>query len=69
MNYTTFMKRREETSALAKEFVEKAMKRSQECSRSGEIEWAFVAGYLESAIANLATVSPAAVRELKSMVK
>ena len=67
MRYENLLKRRRETEVLAKALVEKAIRRSIELN-DGRLEYAFVAGYLESAIASVAAESPASVKVLKGMV-
>ncbi len=71
MKYETSLKRRRESEVLAKALVEKAIRRAEELNvlgNSGDI-YAFVAGYLESAIASVAAESPASINALKGMVK
>ena len=68
MRYETQLKRRREAEAFAKVLVEKARKRSEELY-DGQLNYAFVAGYLESALAQVAAESPASVKVLKGMVK
>ena len=68
MRYETQLKRRREAEAFAKALVEKARKRSEELN-DGQLNYAFVAGYLESALAQVAAESPASVKVLKGMVK
>ncbi len=71
MKYETSLKRRRESEVLAKALVEKAIRRAKELNvlgNSGDI-YAFVAGYLESAIASVAAESPASINALKGMVK
>ncbi len=51
----------------AKKLVEKASNRSIELN--GKVEWAFVAGYLSSALATVGAMSPASLKELEGMVK
>ena len=67
MRYETQLKRRREAEALAKALVEKVKLRSEELN-DGRLEWAFVAGYLESALAQVAAESPASVKVLTGMV-
>jgi hypothetical protein len=67
MRYETQLKRRRDAEALAKALVEKVKLRSEELN-DGRLEWAFVAGYLESALAQVAAESPASVKVLKGMV-
>jgi len=67
MKYETELKRRREAEAFAKALVEKAKNRSQELY-DGQLNYAFVAGYLESALAQVAAESPASVKVLKGMV-
>jgi hypothetical protein len=67
MRYETQLKRRREAEAFAKALVEKAKNRSQELY-DGQLNYAFVAGYLESALAQVAAESPASVKVLKGMV-
>ena len=68
MRYETQLKRRHEAEAFAKALVEKAKNRSEELY-DGQLNYAFVAGYLESALAQVAAESPASVKVLKGMVK
>ena len=68
MRYETQLKRRREAEAFAKALVEKARKRSEELN-DGQLNYAFVAGYLESALATVAAESPASVKVLKGMVR
>ena len=68
MRYENFLKRRREAEAFAKALVEKARKRSEELN-DGQLNYAFVAGYLESALAQVAAESPASLKALKGMVK
>lgn len=71
MKYETVLKRRRESEVLAKALVEKAIRRAKELNvlgNSGDI-YAFVAGYMESAIASVAAESPASIKVLKDMVK
>lgn len=67
MKYETQLKRRREAEAFTKALVEKAKNRSQELY-DGQLNYAFVAGYLESALAQVAAESPASVKVLKGMV-
>jgi hypothetical protein len=67
MRYETQLKRRREAEAFTKALVEKAKNRSQELY-DGQLNYAFVAGYLESALAQVAAESPASVKVLKVMV-
>jgi|APGre2960657373_1045057.scaffolds.fasta_scaffold238103_2 hypothetical protein len=67
MRYETQLKRRREAEAFTKALVEKAKNRSQELY-DGQLNYAFVAGYLESALAQVAAESPASVKVLKGMV-
>ena len=67
MRYETQLKRRREAEALAKALVEKAKNRSEELY-DGQLNYAFIAGYLESALAQVAAESPASVKVLKGMV-
>lgn len=67
MKYETELKRRYEAEAFTKALVEKAKNRSQELY-DGQLNYAFVAGYLESALAQVAAQSPASVKVLKGMV-
>lgn len=67
MRYENLLKRRREAEVLAKALVEKAIRRSIELN-DGRLEYAFVAGYLESAIASVVAESPASVKVLKGMV-
>lgn len=71
MKYETSLKRRRESEVLAKALVEKAIRRAKELNvlgNSGDI-YAFVAGYMESAMASVASESPASLKALKGMVK
>ena len=68
MRYENQLKRRREAEVLAKALVEKAKNRSEELN-DGQLNYAFVAGYLESALAQVAAESPASVKVLKGMVK
>ena len=68
MKYETSLKRRREAEAFAKALVEKAVARSLELNE-GRLEYAFVAGYMESAMATVAAESPASLKALKGMVK
>lgn len=71
MKYETVLKRRRESEVLAKALIEKAISRAKELNvlgNSGDI-YAFVAGYMESAIASVAAESPASIKVLKDMVK
>ncbi len=71
MKYETSLKRRREAEVLAKALIEKAIRRAEELNvlgDSGNI-YAFVAGYMESAIASVAAESPASLKALKGMVK
>lgn len=71
MKYETLAKRRRESEVLAKALVEKAIRRAEELNvlgNSGDI-YAFVAGYMESAMATVAAESPASLKSLKGMVK
>jgi hypothetical protein len=66
------MKRNPETRYIlsdiaVKKLVEKASNRSIELN--GKVEWAFVTGYLASALATVASMSPASLKELEGMVK
>lgn len=71
MKYETSLKRRREAEVLAKALIEKAIRRAEELNvlgDSGNI-YAFVAGYMESAMATVAAESPASLKALKGMVK
>lgn len=71
MKYETSLKRRREAEVLAKALVEKAIRRAKELnvlSNNGDY-YAFVAGYMESAMATVAAESPASLKALKGMVK
>jgi hypothetical protein len=68
MKYETIRNRQREAEAFTKALVEKAKNRSEELNE-GRLEWAFVAGYLESALAQVAAESPASVKVLKGMVR
>ena len=67
MKYETSLKRRREAEEFAKALLEKACRRSEELNE-GRMEYAFVAGYLESALASVAAESPSALKVLKGMV-
>ena len=67
MKYETQLKRRREAEAFTKALVAKVKLRSEELNE-GRLEWAFVAGYLGSALARVAAESPASVKVLKGMV-
>lgn len=74
MKYNSELKlllRRREAEAFSKALVEKAIHRAKELNvlgNSGDI-YAFVAGYMESAMATVAAESPASLKALKGMVK
>jgi hypothetical protein len=68
MKYETILKRRDLSEALAKALVAKVKRRSEELNE-GRMEWAFVAGYLESALATVAAESPASLKKIAEMVK
>jgi hypothetical protein len=68
MKYEALEKRRVAADILTKALVEKVQRRSEELN-DGRLEWAFVAGYLESAIASIASESPASLKALARMVK
>jgi hypothetical protein len=68
MRYENLLKRQREAEVLTKALVEKAKNRSEELY-DGQLNYAFVAGYLESALATVAAESPASVKVLKGMVK
>ncbi len=68
MKYETIRNRREMSAALAKALVAKVKLRSEELNE-GRLEWAFVAGYLESALASVAAESPASMKHLVGLVK
>ena len=68
MKYETMRNRRVLSEALAKALVVKATRRSEELNE-GRVEWAFVAGYLESALATVAAESPASLKKIAEMVK
>jgi hypothetical protein len=68
MRYENLLKRQREAEVLAKALVEKAKNRSEELN-DGQLNYAFVAGYLESALAQVAAESPASVKVLKGMVR
>lgn len=68
MKYETIRKRREISDVLAKALVEKVKLRSEELNE-GRLEWAFVAGYLESVLASVAAESPASMKHLVGLVK
>ena len=67
-------KRQQEADDLAKKLTEKAKKRSIEvCGNrydgdTAVVEYAFVAGYMESVISILASQSPASLKKLKEIV-
>lgn len=71
MKYETSLKRRREAEVLAKALVEKAIRRAKELNVLGNYGdiYAFVAGYMESAMATVAAESPASLKALKGMVK
>jgi hypothetical protein len=63
--------RRREAEAFSKALVEKAIRRAEELNvlgSRGDI-YAFVAGYMESAMATVAAESPASLKALKGMVR
>jgi hypothetical protein len=68
MRYENLLKRQREAEVLTKALVAKAMNRSEELY-DGQLNYAFVAGYLESALATVAAESPASVKVLKGMVR
>ena len=68
MKYETIRNRREMSAALSKALVAKFKLRSEELNE-GRLEWAFVAGYLESALASVAAESPASMKHLVGLVK
>ena len=68
MRYENLLKRQREAEVLTKALVAKAMNRSEELY-DGQLNYAFVAGYLESALASVAAESPASVKVLKGMVR
>jgi hypothetical protein len=68
MKYETIRKRRDLSDALSKALVAKVKLRAEELNE-GRLEWAFVAGYLESAIASVAAESPSGLKRLAEMVK
>lgn len=71
MKFETSLKRRREAEVLAKALIEKAIRRAEELNvlgDSGNI-YAFVAGYMESAMATVAAESPASLKALKGMVR
>ena len=61
-------KRQLEADALAKKLTEKAKNRSVEVCASKVVEYAFVAGYMESVLAMVASQSPASLKKLKEIV-
>ena len=69
MKIDAVTKRQQEADTLAKKLTEKAKKRSIEVCASGVVEYAFVAGYMESVISILASQSPASLKKLKEIVK
>lgn len=71
MKYETSLKRRREAEVLAKALIEKAIRRAEELNVLGDRGniYAFVAGYMESAMATVAAESPASLKALKGMVK
>lgn len=71
MKYETVLKRRRESEVLAKALVEKAIRRAKELNVLSDYGdyYAFVAGYMESAMATVAAESPASLKALKGMVK
>jgi hypothetical protein len=68
MRYENLLKRQREAEVLTKALVAKAINRSEELY-DGQLNYAFVAGYLESALASVAAESPASVKVLKGMVR
>ena len=68
MRYENLLKRQREAEVLTKALVEKAINRSEELY-DGQLNYAFVAGYLESAMATVAAESPASLKALKGMVR
>jgi hypothetical protein len=68
MKYETIRNRREISDVLARALVEKVKLRSEELNE-GRLEWAFVAGYLESVLASVAAESPASMKHLVGLVK
>ena len=68
MRYENLLKRQREAEVLTKALVAKAINRSEELY-DGQLNYAFVAGYLESALATVAAESPASVKVLKGMVR
>ena len=67
MKFETIQKRSRTAEVLAKEMLEKAQARSVVVN--GKVEWAFVAGYLESVLSNVASESPSSLKRLKAMVE
>lgn len=61
----------DEIEAMAKQLVQKALKRSAElnCLNPGEENYAFATGYLESAIVLIASQSKKSAQELQHQAK
>jgi len=66
MKIASYLKRRDAVEVLSKQMVEKAKERS--LASIGEVDFAFVAGYLQSALTSVAVESPAATKRLAEMV-
>lgn len=62
----TSQKRNEIAEQLIKNLVEKAKARS--LASIGEVDYAFVTGYLASSLQFVATASPASMRQLEELV-
>lgn len=67
-NYEKYFERQEEARDLAKALTAKALERSKVFCE-GEANHAFALGYIESALARIAAMSPSALKELKGMLK
>jgi hypothetical protein len=66
-SYEKMFERQEEASELAKALTAKALERSKAFC-DGEANHAFALGYIESALARVAAMSPSALKELKGML-
>jgi hypothetical protein len=62
----TSQKRNEIAEQLIKNLVEKAKARS--LATTGEVDYAFVTGYLASSLQFVATASPASMRQLEELL-
>ena len=63
----TFETRQILSDIAVKKLIEKATNRSIELN--GKVEWAFISGYLASALSTVAAAAPASLKELEGMVK